>query len=113
MSSSITAAAPSASAALPQYGATSGLLEYSLPAGEGEGAAGEAAASAPPGLPKARLPFSQQDVQQGSGSLRPGDHVTFRIATNLQVTFAATRWQWRPVHAALRCAALRWQYHCG
>ena len=70
-----------------QYGATSGLLEYSLqPAANGDGAA------QPPGLPlpvavplSARLPFMQQDVQQGSGSLRPGDHVTFRIATNLQV----------------------------
>lgn len=72
----------------PQYGSTSGLLEYTLqPAAGGDGAA------QPPGLAlplpvqlSARLPFMQQDVQQGSGSLRPGDHVTFRIATNLQAS---------------------------
>lgn len=65
-----------------QYGATSGLLEYTPP-----GITQPDVPGLPPGLAPtpARLPFMQQDVQQGSGSLRPGDHVTFRIATNLQV----------------------------
>lgn len=71
---------------------TSGVLEYSTAPAEGEGG-GEAPAPPPGLLPgmlpgllpgKARLPFTPQDVQQGSGALRQGDHVTFRIATNLQ-----------------------------
>jgi hypothetical protein len=67
--------------------ASSGVVEYSLDGGEdGSSAAGAEGAEAAPRL--ARLPFTTQDIASGSGALRPGDHVTFRILTNLQVGLA-------------------------
>ena len=52
-----------------QYVQTSGVVEY-------DGADGA----------KAKLTFAPNEVAAGSGPLRPGDHVTFRIAVNLQVS---------------------------
>lgn len=88
-----------------QYGATSGLLEYT-PAGVSQ----PEVPGLPPGLvpAPARLPFMQQDVQQGSGSLRPGDHVTFRIATNLQVIVASWHAEWLSVLMLLLLHGGRW-----
>ncbi|PSC71991.1 Cold shock domain-containing [Micractinium conductrix] len=79
-----------------QYLGSSGVVEY-VPPGEGGDAAalllagGEAAIPGMPGPGKARLPFSPQDVAQGSGSLRVGDHVCFRVLTNLQAVKAAAQ----------------------
>ncbi|KAL4440355.1 hypothetical protein ABPG75_003356 [Micractinium tetrahymenae] len=78
-----------------QYMGSSGVVEYLCPEGEAEAAAaaaaGEAAVPGAPGFGKSQLPFSPQDVAQGSGSLRVGDHVTFRLLTNLQAARAAAQ----------------------
>lgn len=97
-----------------QYLGSSGVVEY-VPPGEGGDAAalllagGEAAIPGMPGPGKARLPFSPQDVAQGSGSLRVGDHVCFRVLTNLQVGGVGG---WAPTKQC-RCSVWRCVCCCG
>ncbi|KAL4429026.1 hypothetical protein ABPG77_006065 [Micractinium sp. CCAP 211/92] len=77
-----------------QYVGSSGVLEYTPVEGEPPAAGdagGEAAVPGAPGYGRSQLPFSAQDVTQGGGSLRVGDHVTFRTLTNLQAARAAAQ----------------------
>ncbi len=72
-----------------QYVQSSGILEYDQTALDSENGT-----APPPGLaaaPKRRMIFSAADCTSGSTSLRPGDHVTFKIATNIAAALAAAQ----------------------
>lgn len=69
--------------------ATSGVIGYEVPSSVVGAAAGAEGAPLPPPPPAhAKLTFAAADAQ-GAASLRVGDHVTFRVATNLAAARAA------------------------
>jgi cold shock CspA family protein len=80
-----------------QYVQSSGVLEYVQTAVSNGGENDGTSASAPPPgltaapLPKLRIIFSATDCISGASSLRPGDHVTFKIATNIAAAAVAAQ----------------------
>ncbi len=77
-----------------QYVQSSGVLEYD-PVPLEDGVIGDGSGnSPPPGLvsaQKRRIIFAAGDCTSGATSLRPGDHVTFKIATNIAAAAAAAQ----------------------
>jgi hypothetical protein len=86
---------------MPQYSQTGGVLQYPYPP--------PAAAEADPGPKPQRavLSFGPGDLAQGERSLRVGDVVSFRIATNLQVGWARQA----PAATASRLLAINSLWH--
>ncbi|KAL4519074.1 hypothetical protein Ndes2526A_g00179 [Nannochloris sp. 'desiccata'] len=82
-----------------QYVQSSGVLEYdqaSLNDDSDENGKGGNGGARPPGLAalpvlKRRMVFAAGDCTSGATSLRPGDHVTFKIATNIAAAAAAAQ----------------------
>lgn len=87
-----------------QYVQSSGVLEYSPTLSENNGATNGGAAtprsatasSATNGstsstAPKQRIVFAATDCVGGASSLRPGDYVSFKIATNIAAAVAAVQ----------------------
>jgi cold shock CspA family protein len=83
-----------------QYVQSSGVLEYDqarLKNGSSGGIDQGSNGAPPPGLEalplfsKRRIVFAAGDCTSGATSLRPGDHVTFKIATNIAAAAAAAQ----------------------
>ena len=84
-----------------QYVQSSGVLEYETPVCDTNLNGGENSTSSAAGSldtvttatamkkKKVRIVFAAGDCVNGAGALRPGDHVTFRIATNIAAAAAA------------------------